>query len=77
YSLSKSEWEIGYMISNFDFNYDDIIAENNYEKNCYEEKVQISWTYNINKNTRLLLSLSHVPSIDGFGGANLHYIMFF
>ena len=77
YTLSNSVWEFGFLCSRYRLDYDDIDNLDDYETLNSDIKFMIRWTYNFSKNARLQFSLSHVPEIEGFGGGNLHYMMFF
>ncbi|MCK4654808.1 MAG: hypothetical protein KAU01_10230, partial [Candidatus Cloacimonetes bacterium] len=77
YSLSNSAWEFGILWSKYRLDYDDIDNLDDYETLNSDIKFMIRWTYNFSKNARLQFSISHVPEIEGFGGGNLHYMMFF
>lgn len=77
YTKSNNAWEFGFLWSKYRLDYDDINNLDDYETLNSDIKFMIRWTYNFSKNARLQFSLSHVPEIDGFGGGNLHYMMFF
>jgi hypothetical protein len=42
-----------------------------------EQKVKLAYTHRFSRQSQLQVSLSHVLSYSGFGGANIQYIVFF
>ena len=77
YILKKNTWEVGLMGAMYNWDYDAKNSLENYDQNDFVDKVKLGWTYNFNQKANLQISISHVISINGFGGGNVQYLMFF
>ena len=75
--FSNFSIEAGYLFSIFNWKYNRTLSNNDYSRSDFSSKVSISWNYQFNINAVLRLSLSHEIEINGFGGGNLQYMMFF
>ncbi len=73
YRSEWGSWETGYMAGDREIRDNDMpFMPNNLE---HEDKVYLGWNWYFKKNAHLKLSVSHEPSIDGFGGANMQFWM--
>jgi len=77
YGSANSKWELGYMASVFEWDYQDLKPTNNYLHADYADKIKLGWTYTFSKHAKLQLSVSHTLKDWGFGGGNLQFITFF
>ncbi len=76
YISGRVEYSAAYFSSFIDLK-EKNAAYNTKEVNPYEDKAEISAEIFFGKTGSLTLSLSHVTTIDGFGGGNVRYIMYF
>ena len=72
----KVEYSAAYFSSFIDLK-DTSASEKSKDVNLYEDKAEISAGIIFGNTGRLTLSLSHVTTIQGFGGGNVRYIMYF
>jgi hypothetical protein len=49
----------------------------NFTLDDYRDKVIVGWRHNFSADAQILFSISHEVSINGFGGGNLQFQMFF
>jgi hypothetical protein len=77
YHYGGSIWELGYMESVINMDNNAFPAELSYTRNVAIEKVKLGWTYKFTEFSRIQLSLSHVFSFFGFGGANIQMVHYF
>jgi hypothetical protein len=77
YERERTIWEVGLMRSAYDLELDDINDTLNYTRTNSTTKFMIRWTHKFNRNSKLQFSLSHVPDIEGYGGGNLNFMLFF
>ena len=75
--FEKQIVELGAVFSLYDFNYDSAIPEESFIMDDAVEKAILGWTYMFSENSHLKVSLSHVFSIQGFGGGNVQYYVYF
>jgi hypothetical protein len=74
YRLARSMIELGYMGSLYYWDYDTLPPAKDFEREKMIEKIKLGWTYHFSTTSHIQLSLSHVFSIFGFGGANIQFI---
>jgi len=77
YHLSRMSWELGWMESFYQWENTARPNINSYERNNIIEKIKLGWSWNFSEDSCLQLSLSHVISVFGFGGANIQMMHFF
>lgn len=68
---------LGYFGSTYKWNFDSELDKNDFDEKGYIDKVILGWTYKFPGRARLKMSISHITTVNGFGGGNLQYIMFF
>ena len=77
YTKSRHQVELGLVESFYEWKSTSISDQYRFSQKNNIEKVKLGWSYQFKNNSRLQLSLSHVFSVFGFGGFNLHYLVFF
>jgi hypothetical protein len=77
FARKNSLWEIAYLRSSYDLTLNDEIEILSYNREKTFQKFMLRWTYNFNAAARLQFSLSHVPNIEGYGGGNLNFMLFY
>ncbi|MBN2425955.1 MAG: TonB-dependent receptor [Calditrichaceae bacterium] len=77
YNKSRHNIEVGLVESFYGWKSKSISDQYRFSQQSNIEKVKLGWSYQFENNSRLQLSLSHVFSVFGFGGFNLHYLVFF
>ena len=75
YDSAIGEWETGYMAGDREIR--DTAIPFIPEDYTHEDKVYLGWNWYFKENAHLKLSVSHEPSIDGFGGANMQFRMMY
>jgi len=78
FNLKSGFIELGYFGSHYGWNLDNY-SENQRDskKKGYIDKVKLGYTHNFTKRSKIQLSISHVLILQGFGGANAQYIIYF
>ena len=77
HSFSGHTVKAGYLGSFHEWEYDELLAQNDYDRNDYADKLTLGWMYDFSRRASILLSVSHVVRFDRFGGGNMHYMMMF
>lgn len=77
YNLMKMTWELGVMESAYHWNNRALPNQNSFEKRDFIEKLKLGWTWHFSDRSHIQLSISHVFSVFGFGGANIQMMHFF
>lgn len=76
-SFSGHTVKAGYLGSFYEWENDEPLAQNDYSRNDYADKLTMGWTYDFSRRASILLSVSHAVRFDSFGGGNVQYMMMF
>ncbi len=78
YHTNYIDYSLSYFSSIYNINGEDNFYKFSQVSNKgYEDKVELSTEIFFNELSKLRISLSHVASVNGFGGGNIRYIMNF
>ena len=69
--------ELGYMLSNYQWDYVAPRPLDDDTRDDYIDKIKIAYTFNLQDRAYLQFSVSHVTMIQGFGGGNVQFWMQF
>jgi len=77
YSRVSNTWELGIIRSSYRYELEDVNDPLSYNNSNSTLKIMLRWAHLFNQNTKLQFSLSHVPYLEGYGGGNLDFMIFF
>ena len=64
-------WDVGYLATPYEWDYVSRDGTAPYNAASSVDKLTLAWTFVFSENARALLSLSHEPEVNRFGGGNL------
>jgi hypothetical protein len=63
--------DLGYLVSHYDWDYRPTDGTTPFDNRGSVDKITASWTFILSENARAMISLSHEPEPQRFGGGNL------